>query len=127
MQANRLVVLIDGDGAIFNLDLIAQGQEGGHQAASILSNGIAECLPNQRRHQLWVYVFLNKRGLSDVLGRISQHQAKLMLDDFMIGFNQSAERFIMADVGGAKEAADAKIKGAWSCFLELGSSLTASH
>ena len=29
----------------------------------------------------------------------------------MIGFNQATERFMMVDVGGAKEAADAKIKG----------------
>jgi hypothetical protein len=105
-------VLIDGDGAIFDLDLIAQGQEGGHKAASILSEGIMKRLPNQNGHQqLWVYVFLNKRGLSDTFHRLSEHQAKLKLDDFMIGFNQSTERFIMVDVGGAKEAADAKIKG----------------
>jgi hypothetical protein len=110
-QANRLVVLIDGDGAIFNLDLIAQGQEGGHKAASLLSEGIMKRLPNRNSHQLWVYVFLNKRGLSDTFYRVAEQQARLKLDDFMIGFNQSTERFIMVDVGGAKEAADAKIKG----------------
>jgi hypothetical protein len=37
--------------------------------------------------------------------------AKARFDDFMMGFNLAAERFIMVDVGSAKEAADAKIKG----------------
>ncbi|KAJ2915292.1 hypothetical protein MD484_g5148, partial [Candolleomyces efflorescens] len=110
LKANRLVVLIDGDGAIFDLELIAQGEEGGHKAASLLSEGIAKHLPNHNGHQLWVYVFLNKRGLSETFDRVSEHQARSKLDDFMIGFNQSTERFIMVDVGSAKEAADSKIK-----------------
>uniref|UniRef100_A0A4Q2D3G1 DUF7923 domain-containing protein n=1 Tax=Candolleomyces aberdarensis TaxID=2316362 RepID=A0A4Q2D3G1_9AGAR len=118
-KANRLVVLIDGDGAIFNLDLIAQGQAGGHRAALMLSEGIMRHLPNRNTHQLWVYVFLNKRGLSDAFSRFSGQQARLKLDDFMIGFNQSTERFIMVDVGGAKEAADAKIKALFEAEIRL--------
>lgn len=37
--------------------------------------------------------------------------AKTKFDDFIMGFNQAAERFIMLDVGSAKEAADTKIRG----------------
>ena len=103
--------MIDGDGAIFDLELIAQGEQGGHKAASLLSEGIFKHLPNHSGYQLWVYVFLNKRGLSETFHRVSEHQVRLKLDDFMIGFNQSTERFIMVDVGSAKEAADSKIKG----------------
>lgn len=54
---------------------------------------------------------MNKRGLADTLGRAGFSAAKARFDDFMMGFNLAAERFIMVDVGSAKEAADAKIKG----------------
>jgi hypothetical protein len=72
-------------------------------------------LPGRNNLHLWVYVFLNRRGLSDTFVRVSRLSAKIArqkLDDFIVGFNQAAERFIMVDVGNAKEAADAKIKGA---------------
>lgn len=36
---------------------------------------------------------------------------KAKFEDFYIGFNQAAEKFLMVDVGSGKEAADAKIKG----------------
>jgi len=62
-------------------------------------------------YQLCVYIFLNKRGLCDAYSRFGFPQAKAKFEDFMIGFNQATERFMMVDVGGAKEAADAKIKG----------------
>ncbi|KAF8914072.1 hypothetical protein CPB84DRAFT_54396 [Gymnopilus junonius] len=62
------------------------------------------------QYQLSVYVFLNKRGLTDTLGRAGLLAAKNKFEEFIIGFNQAAERFLMVDVGSAKEAADAKIK-----------------
>ena len=113
-QGHRIVVLIDGDGAIFNTKLIAQGQAGGHAAAQKLSDSITQHLTTTygvNHYQLWVYVFLGKRGLADAFGRAGLMAAKSKFDDFIMGFNQAAERFIMLDVGGAKEAADTKIKG----------------
>lgn len=69
-----------------------------------------------KQYQIWVYVFLNKRGLSDTFGRAGLAAAKTRFDDFILGFNQAAERFVMLDVGSAKEAADAKIKGRCCSF-----------
>ena len=123
-QPNRIVVLIDGDGAIFDLDLINSGLAGGHKAASLLSEYVMQYLPGRSQHQLWVYVFLNKRGMADTLNRSSRNIPKYKLDDFIIGFNQAAERFIMADVGHGKEVADAKIKGVSSAFVGLQWTLT---
>lgn len=83
----------------------------------MLSDAIIQTLPGRSNLQLWVYVFLNRKGLSDTFVRVSRYSAKLSrqkLDDFIVGFNQAAETFIMVDVGNAKEAADAKIKGALS-------------
>ena len=47
----------------------------------------------------------------DAFGRVGLLSAKSKFEEFTLGFNQAAERFMMVDVGGAKEAADAKIKG----------------
>lgn len=63
------------------------------------------------QYQLWVYVFFNKRGLTEALGRFGNMTAKAKFEEFYVGFNQAAEKFLMVDVGSGKEAADAKIKG----------------
>ena len=114
LQPCRIAVLIDGDGAIFNVDLIAEGQPGGHRAASMLSESIKQQFPGRPHLEISVYAFLNKHGLAQTFGRNSKYEAKNKLGEFMTGFNQASERFIIADVGYAKEGADAKIKGEWS-------------
>ncbi|KAF8165184.1 hypothetical protein B0H34DRAFT_227411 [Crassisporium funariophilum] len=113
LKGHRITALLDGDGAIFNSQLISQGLPGGHIAARMLSDSIIQHLVStngSNHYQLWVYVFLNKRGLMDTLGRFGFASAKVKFEEFVTGFNQAAERFIMVDVGSAKEAADAKIK-----------------
>jgi hypothetical protein len=113
-QGSRVICLIDGDGSIFSNELIADGQAGGHLAAKRLSDATAHYLSSNcaiNQFQLWVYVFFNKRGLLETFGRAGLPLPKAKLDDFVLGFNQAAERFLMVDVGSGKEAADAKIKG----------------
>ncbi|KAF8803670.1 hypothetical protein BYT27DRAFT_7194995 [Phlegmacium glaucopus] len=113
LKGHRIITLLDGDGAIFNPQIISQGQAGGHSAAQKLSDTITHHLTSTvgtNHYQLWVYIFLNKRGLLETFGRVGLSSAKAKFEEFILGFNQAAERFIMVDVGGAKEAADAKIK-----------------
>lgn len=119
-QGYRIVTLLDGDGAIFSADLISRGKAGGQEAAQSLSDHISQYLATNygvNQYQLWVYMFLNKRGLMDTFGRAGNLLAKQKFEDFFIGFNQAAERFLMIDVGGEKEAADAKIKGKDLCVV----------
>ena len=114
-QGHRIVVLDDGDGAIFDDDLIVRGQDGGHNAAQRLRLSIASHLKETQgdaAYQVWVYVFFNKRGLAETFNNIGLIGFK-EFDDFVLGFNKSSERFIMVDVGNTKEAADAKLRGAW--------------
>ncbi|KAG6832931.1 hypothetical protein H0H92_004815 [Tricholoma furcatifolium] len=114
--------LLDGDGVIFSPDLIAQGRTGGHAAAQKLTDSILHHLSSNfgaNQYQLWVYIFFNKRGLVDAFGRAGNLIAKTRFDDFMMGFNQAAERFVMVDVGDGKEAADAKIKARLEDELRL--------
>jgi hypothetical protein len=47
----------------------------------------------------------------EAFGRFGNTMTKAKFEDFYIGFNQAAEKFLMVDVGSGKEAADAKIKG----------------
>ncbi|KAG8218786.1 hypothetical protein J3R82DRAFT_4461 [Butyriboletus roseoflavus] len=109
----RVICLLDGDGTIFSPDLITQGQEGGLEAARLLTVRVRHYLASDLEHEkfhLWVYLFYNKRGLLETFARVGLSAAKQKFDDFIIGFNQAAERFLILDVGGSKEAADAKIK-----------------
>jgi len=100
-------------GTIFSPDLIAQGQDGGHAAAKMLAESVRQDFSSKyhvEQFNLWVHVFYNKRGLVDAIGRAGFWAAKQKFDDFTLGFNQAAERFVMVDVGNGKEAADAKLK-----------------
>lgn len=76
----------------------------------MLNDQICEQLAEIAPFQLRAYVFLNKRGLADALGRCGQPIAKNKLDDFVLGINQAAERFWVVDVGYGKEAADGKVR-----------------
>ncbi|KAH7887873.1 hypothetical protein F5I97DRAFT_1863705 [Phlebopus sp. FC_14] len=108
----RVVCLLDGDGSIFSADLMNRGQEGGLEAARMLTEKIHQHLSFEHgyeQYQLWVYLFYNKRGLLETLNRVGLATVK-QFEEFTMGFNQAAERFAMVDVGGSKEAADAKIK-----------------
>ncbi|TFK55823.1 hypothetical protein OE88DRAFT_1731464 [Heliocybe sulcata] len=110
---NRVVTLIDGDGTIFSSSLLAQGREGGRSAARQLTESIRQYLSdlnNFHEVQLWVYIFFNKSGLLGAFQRLGFRDEGQHFEEFMIGFNQAGERFLMVDVGNAKEAADAKLR-----------------
>jgi len=108
-REKRVVVLIDGDGAIFHPWLIAKGNQGGKDAAGRLTQGIkAHLEPHQ--FKLHVYVFLNKYGLKKTLESCRHTGAAEKFDDFIVGFNEAIDRFAMIDVGRLKEASDHKIR-----------------
>ncbi|KAJ7708978.1 hypothetical protein B0H17DRAFT_1031419 [Mycena rosella] len=112
-KGHRVVMLLDGDGAIFSAQFIGQGQKGGHAAAQLLADATFQHIVTHygpRVLQLWVYVFFNKRGLTDTFRRAGLAALISNFEEFVMGFNQSTERFLMIDVGNMKEAADAKLK-----------------
>ncbi|KAH8105372.1 hypothetical protein BXZ70DRAFT_522119 [Cristinia sonorae] len=111
----RVVCLIDGDGTIFSRDLLAQGTLGGQAAARELSRNIHEYLDHTFQmppstFTLSVFVFLHKKGLMEALGRAGYTTEKTKFDEFLAGFNQAGQRFVMVDVGAGKENADSKLK-----------------
>ncbi|KXN86378.1 hypothetical protein AN958_10240 [Leucoagaricus sp. SymC.cos] len=116
-KASRVVVLLDGDGAIFKPQLISSGQAGGRKAAALLLESIKEhvsSLGELHQFQTSVYIFFNKRGLAETLSRCGHPSARVRFEEFISGFNQATERFMMVDVGSDKEAADSKLRA----FLE---------
>jgi len=108
-REKRVVVLIDGDGAIFHPWLIAKGNQGGKDAACRLTQGIKTHL-EPHEFKLHVYVFLNRHGLKETLERHGHKKAAKMFNSFILGFNQAIDRFAMIDVGHLKEASDHKIR-----------------
>ncbi|KAJ2915269.1 hypothetical protein MD484_g5150, partial [Candolleomyces efflorescens] len=124
-EVKRIVILIDGDGAIFDLDLIAKGIPGGHEAGMKLEAGVMKHIHRHGvqegyQYQLWAYIFLDKHGVTKALrySPTGKPEAAGALSEFMVGFCQANERFMVIDVGGEKEAADAKITGSFPPHYE---------
>lgn len=110
-----ILCVIDGDGNIFNNNLLVSGLEGGREAGRVLMQGIDEYLKTSNfqsrgRLTLWLSVYFNKKGLQETL--IAHNVCSLeQFEAFLTGFSQASPRFSLVDVGPGKEAADAKIKG----------------
>ncbi|KAH7915789.1 hypothetical protein BJ138DRAFT_1132371 [Hygrophoropsis aurantiaca] len=118
-----LLCLIDGDGNIFSQDLITSGQVGGRQAAMLLTKGFTdymatESIGSSGRGQVWLTVYCNKNGLQETLVNNKICSAE-EFEAFVIGFNQASPLFSIVDVGGGKEAADAKIKECLRVFTRF--------
>ncbi|KLO07518.1 hypothetical protein SCHPADRAFT_860173 [Schizopora paradoxa] len=106
--------VIDGDGNIFSDLLLSAGQDGGREAAQMMTKGVADHLQRsgfQTRGRLWLWVtiYFNKKGLHDTLVN-NGHCTSEQFEGFLLGFSQASPRFLIADVGYGKEAADVKIK-----------------
>ncbi|KAJ7630974.1 hypothetical protein FB45DRAFT_917110 [Roridomyces roridus] len=111
--------LIDGDGHIFQKELIAQGETGGRQAAMHLTKGLTDyTAANGKVGTLWLTVYCNKTGLVETL--VNQDICtKEQFEDFCLGFIQAAPLFSILDVGQGKEAADGKIKECLRVFTRF--------
>lgn len=68
--------------------------------------------------QIYIYVFLHKQGLTSTFKKYGLGEVAKNLEEFVIGFNQAAERFIVVDVGSGKEAVDSKLRGP-SCLVVI--------
>ena len=110
-----VLVLIDGDGMIFDDNLIKHGENGGRQAASLLWNAISECVHNtmdlQSDIRIVTRIYANVRGLGDVCHKAGILAKPEMMEDFARGFTGSKQLFDFVDVGIGKDRADDKLSG----------------
>ncbi|KAE8446277.1 hypothetical protein EG329_012363 [Mollisiaceae sp. DMI_Dod_QoI] len=106
-----VMVLIDGDGMIFNEALVRLGVEGGKQAATQLRNTVLEnCLDSTDQLEIMAKVCANISGLSKAMCRDGSLDSPDDLKEFTLGFTQGKASFDFVDVGHGKERADSKIK-----------------
>ncbi|KAG8530314.1 uncharacterized protein KY384_004816 [Bacidia gigantensis] len=109
-----VLVLIDGDGMIFNEQLMAKGEAGGKEAAGLLWNAVATDV-NRRIPDLGIdykivtRIYANLKGLADVCHRAGMLDYPSLLEDFARGFTGSKQLFDFVDVGTGKDRADDKI------------------
>ncbi|KAF8607277.1 hypothetical protein BDV93DRAFT_603899 [Ceratobasidium sp. AG-I] len=114
-STNPLIVcLIDGDGCIFNKDLLMLGTEGGREAASWLRQHIVA--HHGTNADILVHVFFNREGLGRAL-KTHLNLQPATFSAFINGFNTASPLMSMLDVGAGKEAADAKIRELMRIFV----------
>ncbi|KAK4175513.1 hypothetical protein QBC36DRAFT_240940 [Triangularia setosa] len=109
-------VIIDGDGAVFDEELIALGEEGGKKAAHELHRRLKQYIQDDcdlhNIDNIFVHVVLNVQGLSSALVQsgtlpTSDYAA---VGKFGRGFCRAQPLFSFTDVGGGKEQADHKVR-----------------
>lgn len=118
MQARDpfILVLIDGDGMIFDDRLIKKGEAGGKESASSLWNHtrdyVHDVVPDlAAEYKIVVRIYANLKGLGDVCHRASILENPATIENFARGFTGSKQLFDFVDVGIGKDRADEKISG----------------
>ncbi|OHF00309.1 hypothetical protein CORC01_04290 [Colletotrichum orchidophilum] len=108
-----VLILIDGDGLLFQETFIRQGIEGGKQAAYALRTAVAEYVGSQSSEvEIVAKVCANLSGLGRAMRRDGCLDSESELKEFSLGFTQAKASFDFIDVGHGKERADSKIKEA---------------
>lgn len=116
-----VLVLLDGDGYVFEDSLVSNGADGGSRAAGLLNDAIK----TRVRHlgldhcRIMVRIYANLAGLSKALAHVKLcGPEKRSLAPFVANFNRSGDLFDFVDAGELKENADFKIRGVFRQFVE---------
>lgn len=97
-------MLIDGDGMIFEDELIAKGEAGGREAAGYLWNSVTEFVQDKMANSLpsdykiVTRIYANLMGLGDVCNRSGIVERPDLIEDFARGFTGSKQLFDFVDV-----------------------------
>ncbi|MCJ1275147.1 hypothetical protein MMC21_002947 [Puttea exsequens] len=117
-----ILVLIDGDGMIFEDDLISKGEAGGKEAAARLWNSVTEyvrrnmsCIPSD--YKIVTRVYANLKGLGEVCRKAGIIDISDVIEEFARGFTGSKQLFDFVDVGVGKDRADDKISEIFKLHL----------
>ncbi|KAL8715390.1 MAG: hypothetical protein Q9220_000723 [cf. Caloplaca sp. 1 TL-2023] len=109
-----ILVLLDGDGMIFEDDMIRKGELGGKEAAAELWNDIKDYVHEKLSEipadcRIVARIYANLKGLADVCYRTRIVDSPSLLEEFYRGFTGSKILFDFIDVGPGKDRADEKI------------------
>ncbi len=112
----HILVLIDGDGMIFNSSFLQQGAAGGKQAATLLSEAVTRWastnIPDYPpESKVMVRVYANLQGLAEACARAGMVDHFAKVEDFARGFTCSGTLLDFTDVGSGNHGAQAKVNG----------------
>ncbi|KAF2163067.1 hypothetical protein M409DRAFT_26513 [Zasmidium cellare ATCC 36951] len=117
-----VLVLVDGDGYVFDDDLLESKAEGGSRAAQLLNDTVQRSLRNRpglENCNIMVRIYANVVGLSKAVSKVGlAGPEKRSLAPFVANFNRSNGLFDFVDAGELKENADFKIRGLFRQFVE---------
>ncbi|KAH0547914.1 hypothetical protein GP486_008345 [Trichoglossum hirsutum] len=111
-----ILVLLDGDGMIFEDRFLQKAEEGGKEAAGMLSFSLRESIQRSMPSlshdiRIVVRVYANTKGLARACALAGIVASPAVMEQFARGFTQSQPLFDFVDTGEGKERADYKIKG----------------
>ncbi|KAL8669206.1 MAG: hypothetical protein Q9168_006195 [Polycauliona sp. 1 TL-2023] len=115
-----LLCLIDGDGYLFENNLISRGAAGGGEAANRLLYNIKRSIEHHDGASGWkvvVRLYANIEGLVKKFEYNGVGDEGKTVRQFVAGFNQSQPLFDFVDAGQGEESADHKIKEQLSLFV----------
>ena len=118
-----MLVLIDGDGMIFEDALVQRGEAGGKEAAGQLWTAVREHVRRNSpdlssEYKIVARLYANLKGLGETCRKAGIVDDSSILEDFARGFTGSKQLFDFVDVGAGKDRADEKI----TCKGSLGPS-----
>ena len=109
-----VVVLIDGNGYMFQEDLLRKGTRGGEEAAQCLLDEVLNHLQCNKGDNKWSVVariFVNLDDLACKCQFLEVVSHANLVHNFVVGFTGSQPLFDFVDVGPSKEGASHKIRG----------------
>lgn len=114
-QEPFFLVMIDGDGMVFEDPYLRQGEQGGKDAANQLWAAVREyssrSFSSIRSPKIVTRIYANVKGLAEACFKAGLVERPSLIEDFVRGFNGSRLLFDFVDVGGGKDRADDKIAG----------------
>lgn len=116
-----VLVLVDGDGYIFDDNLVSNKDDGGQRAAQLLDGAVKASLraKSLEHCRVMVRVYANLVGLSKALSRAKlSGPEKRSLAPFVANFNRTNDLYDFVDAGELKENADSKLRSMWRLFVE---------
>ncbi|KAI9774907.1 MAG: hypothetical protein M1840_000123 [Geoglossum simile] len=123
MERNPFIlVLLDGDGMIFEDKFLQKAEEGGKEAGSILSYSLREFIQREMPYlshdiRIVVRIYANTKGLARACALARIVESPSYVEQFAKGFTQSQPLFDFVDTGEGKERADYKIKELFQLHL----------
>lgn len=111
-----MLLLIDGNGMVFNSAFLKAGRNGGEHAAAVLHNYVIQWTENNVIEcpcdiKVVVHVYADIKSLAEVCFRAGLVDAESRLLNFTYGFSHGKPLFDFIDTGNGAEVAACKITG----------------